>query len=83
MTFGKLLEHLRNQCGLTCTELGRRSCYDRTYITRLELDEREPKRFTILQIAKALECTPDEEEQLLAAAGYASERLQRMVLLGV
>jgi transcriptional regulator with XRE-family HTH domain len=58
--FGKLLQQLRKEKGLSQEELGFESGYHRTYISLLERGKKSPSLKTIFQLAKTLNVPPSE-----------------------
>jgi transcriptional regulator with XRE-family HTH domain len=55
LAFGKVLRRLRMAKNLTQEELGFEADLRRTYISSLELGQKEPSLGTVLKIAKALD----------------------------
>lgn len=55
LAFGKVLRRLRMAKNLTQEELGFESDLRRTYISSLELGQKEPSLGTVLKISKALD----------------------------
>ncbi|GAA2135821.1 helix-turn-helix domain-containing protein [Glycomyces algeriensis] len=68
--FGKKLRDLRSRAGLSQDRLTERSGVSVRMISRYENIELLPKRETAERLAKALDLAPDEQADLLAAAGY-------------
>jgi XRE family transcriptional regulator, fatty acid utilization regulator len=60
LVFGQRLRHLRQQRGLTLSELGVRVGRQPPYLSRLENGKREPTLSLIGALAKALDVTPGE-----------------------
>lgn len=54
VAFGKVLRQLRQDAGLTQEQLGFEADLRRTYISSLELGEKQPSLTTILKLAAAL-----------------------------
>jgi HTH-type transcriptional regulator, competence development regulator len=79
LTFGQTLLKIRRAKEKTQREIARTIGMDFSYFSRLENDkfESNPTRETIDKIAEALECTPEEREELLAAAGRMDEELEK------
>jgi transcriptional regulator with XRE-family HTH domain len=77
-TFGAVLRRIRQSKGLTQRNIARRIDMDFAYFSRLETDRMSglPTRTTIEKIAQAMQCTPMETAELLAAAGRISEEMQ-------
>jgi transcriptional regulator with XRE-family HTH domain len=57
VAFGKVLRQLRLDAGLTQEQLGFEADLRRTYISSLELGEKQPSLTTILKLAAALGCS--------------------------
>lgn len=57
VAFGKVLRQLRQDAGLTQEQLGFEADLRRTYISSLELGEKQPSLTTILKLAAALGCS--------------------------
>jgi len=57
VAFGKVLRQLRQEAGLTQEQLGFEADLRRTYISSLELGEKQPSLTTILKLAAALGCS--------------------------
>jgi len=58
--FGRVLQQLRKDKGLSQEALGFESGYHRTYISLLERGKKSPSLKTIFQIATALHVEPSE-----------------------
>ena len=58
--FGKTLRHFRTSLKISQERLSQESGLDRTYISLLERGLRQPSLSTILQIAKALDISPNK-----------------------
>lgn len=58
--FGKVLQQLRKECGLSQEGLGFESGYHRTYISQLERGKKSPSLQTIFQLAEALKVEPSD-----------------------
>jgi transcriptional regulator with XRE-family HTH domain len=80
MSFGAVLKRIRRDKGKTQREVAAAIGMDYTYFSRLENDrfDSKPTRETVLKIADALGCTPDEKSELLAAAGRIDEEMERI-----
>jgi transcriptional regulator with XRE-family HTH domain len=57
---GRVLRKLREALGLSQEEVAFRANLDRTYISLLERDERQPTITTVFGLAEALEMQPYE-----------------------
>lgn len=80
--FPRLLKSWRERYGLSQFQLSELIGVDHSYCSRLESGTRHPSRATVERLAEALALDDDAADQLMAAAGYASERVQRLVLAG-
>ena len=58
--FGKVLQRLRKDKGLSQEELGFESGYHRTYISLLERGKKSPSLKTIFQLANTLDVAPSD-----------------------
>ncbi len=58
--FGRILQELRTERGLSQEELGFESNYHRTYISQLERGQKNPSLKAIFRLAEALGITPSE-----------------------
>ncbi len=58
--FGRILQKLRTERGLSQEELGFESDYHRTYISQLERGQKNPSLKAIFRLAAALEVKPSE-----------------------
>jgi len=78
MSFGKTLQKLRREKGLTQREVADLIDMDYGYFSRLENDrfDSNPTRETVDKIAEAMKCGEDERSELLAAAGRISEKVE-------
>lgn len=56
--FGRALQQIRKEKGLSQEELGLRSGYHRTYISLLERGQKSPSLRTIFGLAAALDVEP-------------------------
>lgn len=79
MSFGKTLQRIRRDKGMTQREVAHIIEMDYSYFSRLENDrfDSKPTRETIDKIAEGLKCTEDERGELLAAAGRIDEELEK------
>jgi transcriptional regulator with XRE-family HTH domain len=82
MSFGKTLQKIRREKGKKQRDVAKDIGMDFSYFSRLENDrfDSKPTRETIEKIADALECTPEEQSELLASAGRIDEELEQMAL---
>ena len=58
--FGRMLQELRTERGLSQEELGFESDYHRTYISQLERGQKNPSLKAIFRLAEALGVKPSE-----------------------
>ncbi len=58
--FGRILQELRTERGLSQEELGFESNYHRTYISQLERGQKNPSLKAIFRLAEALGIRPSE-----------------------
>lgn len=69
-TFGELLTHYRVSHKISQSKLGKRAGLDRSYICKLENGSRVPSRDTVDKLGEALQLSPEQRNNLLAAAGF-------------
>jgi len=76
ITIGTVLKQVRKSLKLSQEELAHRSSLDRTYISMLERNIKQPTITTIFLLAEALEMKPSEFVQLLEDEfeGYTIKR---------
>ena len=58
--FGRMLQELRTERGLSQEELGFESDYHRTYISQLERGQKNPSLRAIFRLARVLGVRPSE-----------------------
>lgn len=58
--FGRVLQEIRQERGISQEELGFESGYHRTYISLLERGRKSPSLKTVFDIAMALKISPSE-----------------------
>ncbi len=58
--FGRILQELRTERGLSQEKLGFESNYHRTYISQLERGQKNPSLKAIFRLARVLGITPSE-----------------------
>lgn len=80
MTFGKVLQRIRREKGLTQRGVADLIEMDYGYFSRLENDrfESNPTRETVDKIADAMGCNEEERGEMLAAAGRLDEKVARI-----
>ena len=86
MSFGKTLQNFRKDYELlhdkkmSQAELGRLIGYSRNMVGLWERDAARPDRDTVLAIAVALDLDGSDKNELLAAAGYQTEKVEGEVV---
>ncbi|MEJ7860540.1 MAG: helix-turn-helix transcriptional regulator [Pyrinomonadaceae bacterium] len=80
MTFGKTLQRIRRAKDMTQRDVANDIPMDYSYYSKLENDrfDSNPTRETIYKIAKALKCTDEEKNDLLAAAGRNMQEMEQV-----
>lgn len=74
--FGPLLRKYRTRTGASLARFGKQIGVDHSYITRVELSQREPPRLPIVQcIASELKLSSVELDNFMLAASYAPPSL--------
>lgn len=58
--FGLVLRELRKESGLTQEQLGFEADLRRTFVSSLELGEKQPTLLTIFKLSKALKIAPSQ-----------------------
>ena len=78
MTFGKTLQKIRRFKELSQRDVAKAIGMDFSYFSKLENDrlDSKPTRETIDKIAEALRCTEEERNELMAAAGRATQEIE-------
>lgn len=66
--FGSVLQHIRQERGLSQESLGFESGYHRTYISILERGQKSPSLQTIFNLSKALRIEPAELIKLVESS---------------
>ena len=79
MSFGKTLERIRRQKGMTQRQVAQEIEMDYSYFSRLENDrfDSQPTRETIEKIADALKCSKEQRGELLAEAGRIHQDIEK------
>jgi transcriptional regulator with XRE-family HTH domain len=72
-SFGHMLKDMRLGRRLTQKELASSVNVNGSYIARLERDERRPSRKVVMNLARAMQLTPEETDRLLASAQHLPE----------
>jgi transcriptional regulator with XRE-family HTH domain len=82
-TFAGHLRRYRERAQLSCNELARAVGIDPSYVSRLERLERVPPRRTVVvALCAALHLSDEDQDTLLASAGYAPPWLGSVADLG-
>lgn len=77
--FSNMLKALRKKHGVSQNLASERSGYDKSFISRLESDERKPTREAILRLSEATGMTPDETDALLLTANFMPVQAKSML----
>ena len=78
-TFAEVLRRLREARGRSKTALAAAVGTDSGYLTRCEQGERTPSTVELVdRIARALDCSPAETDQLRVAAGFLPLALEKV-----
>lgn len=81
-SFGELVRRRRERQGLSQAALARAIGSDSGYVNRMEQGQRTPTaRGVVLEIVHALDCSTDETDRLLVAAGHLPVALAEIDLL--
>jgi len=67
--FGRVLQELRTERGLSQEKLGFESDYHRTYISQLERGQKNPSLKAIFRLARALGVRPSEMIRRIESRG--------------
>lgn len=70
--FGAILRQHRERRRLSQADLAALAGFDHSYPSRLESQIRRPSRDAIIKLSTALRLSDDERDELLRAAGFAS-----------
>ena len=68
--FGVLLKRVREARRVSQSKLAERAEFDHSYVSRLESGARMPTREAVERLARALDLPQNEQDGLLAAAGF-------------
>ena len=77
-TFGKLLEDIREQHGLSASRLARRVGCDHSYISRLEYGTRTPSFSLVVLLANALGLQGAERIRFFSSAHFSEHPISRI-----
>ncbi len=72
-TFAELLKAHRESSYTTQSKLAELAEFDHSYVSRLETGARNPTRDAVGRLAKALNLSPRESDELRMAAGFLGE----------
>lgn len=78
-TFSELLKFLRKAHGVSQNLASERTGYDKSFISRLESDERRPTREAILRLGEGIGLSDDETDSLLLAANFMPVQAKAML----
>ena len=67
MTAGEIIRAKRKECGLTLEEVGNKIGYQKSGISKIEKDDRMPRREALTKLSHLLNFTECEYLQLLLA----------------
>jgi transcriptional regulator with XRE-family HTH domain len=67
---GRLLAELRQQAGLTQTELAERAGISRSMVAQIESGERRPSRKMLRALGQAVDASPELEDRLFATYDF-------------
>ncbi len=83
MTFGKTLQKFRRYKEMSQRDVAKKINMDFSYFSKLENDRfaSKPTHETIEKIAQALDCTEEEKNELLSAAGRINEEVEQVARL--
>lgn len=68
--FGVTLKQFRENRRVSQSKLAERAGFDHSYVSRLESGARTPTRDAVQQLAQALELERQQQDELLASAGF-------------
>lgn len=68
--FGVTLKQFRENRRVSQSKLAERAGFDHSYVSRLESGARTPTRDAVQQLAQALELEGQQQDELLASAGF-------------
>ncbi len=68
--FGSTLKRFRENRRVSQSKLAERAGFDHSYVSRLESGARTPTRDAVEQLAKAMELTQVNRDELLVSAGF-------------
>lgn len=77
--FGVLLKRVREARGVSQSKLAERAEFDHSYVSRLESGARMPTRDAVVRLAEALDLAFNEQDGLLAAAGFLPREIASLL----
>src|SRR5690606_24231259 len=77
--FGGVLKEFRESRRVSQSKLAQRAGFDHSYVSRLESGARTPTRDAVDQLAKALELTGVQHDELLVAAGFLPREVSSLL----
>src|SRR3989344_7445279 len=81
MRFGVMLGQLRQKAGVSQKRLANILKWDQSYLSKIESGKRKnPSRNTILSIARILNLSEDETDELLFSAQYQPQSIFEMTV---
>ena len=81
--FGDMLRMFRERVGLSQRALAEKAGIDTSHISRIEHGERNATRSILLELAKILGLSQEEEDLWLIKAGFISPRMQTLASNGI
>jgi len=79
MRFGVLLGQLRQKSGISQKELAKRLAWDQSYLSKIESGQRKPpSRDMLIAIARIINLTEDETDELLLSVKYQPQSIIEM-----
>jgi len=79
MKFGVLLGQLRQKAGLSQKELAKKLVWDQSYLSKIEGGQRKsPSRDVLISIARIINLTEEETDELLLSAKYQPQSILEM-----
>jgi transcriptional regulator with XRE-family HTH domain len=78
VAFAPLLREFRDRRRLSQSKLAERAGFDHSYVSRLESASRMPTRDAVLKLAEAMGLSDNEQDALLAAAGFMPGRVESL-----
>lgn len=79
ITFGTTLKRFRETRRVSQSKLAERAGFDHSYVSRLESGARMPTRDAVQQLSQALELERQQQDELLAAAGFLPREVSSLL----